>query len=221
MKQQHRTVRADCMEAVSARWSEESLVHLLIAAAGSGRRMGAECNKLLLPLAGSRCVLLEPPFESLPLHWEQILFEVAGRGFKILIAHPERCAQLAQQPMLVERLLETGVYLQVNWTSLLGYHGKLVQKTAHHLARSGAIHCMATDSHNTRERSALIVRRGAEELAALVGRKNLALLTVENPARVLNGNGMQNIDMTALPQLRRGKPAGWSLFRDWFGLRRG
>ena len=29
-----------------------SLVHLLIAAAGSGRRMGAATNKLLLPLAG-------------------------------------------------------------------------------------------------------------------------------------------------------------------------
>jgi 2-C-methyl-D-erythritol 4-phosphate cytidylyltransferase len=40
------------MEAVSACCSEESLVHLLIAAAGSGRRMGADRNKLLLPLAG-------------------------------------------------------------------------------------------------------------------------------------------------------------------------
>ena len=34
----------------------ESLVHLLIVAAGSGRRMGAEGNKLLLPVAG-RAVL--------------------------------------------------------------------------------------------------------------------------------------------------------------------
>ena len=27
-------------------------MHLLIAAAGSGKRMGGKCNKLLLPLAG-------------------------------------------------------------------------------------------------------------------------------------------------------------------------
>ena len=40
------------METVSACWGQESLVHLLIAAAGSGRRMGADRNKLLLPLAG-------------------------------------------------------------------------------------------------------------------------------------------------------------------------
>ena len=44
------------MEAVSACPGQESLVHLLIAAAGSGRRMGADRNKLLLPLAG-RCVI--------------------------------------------------------------------------------------------------------------------------------------------------------------------
>ena len=40
------------METVSTCWGQESLVHLLIAAAGSGRRMGADRNKLLLPLAG-------------------------------------------------------------------------------------------------------------------------------------------------------------------------
>ena len=165
----------------------------------------------MIPLAGGSYVLIELPFQRLPLHWEQILFEVAGRGFKILIAHPERCAQLAQQPMLVERLLETGVYLQVNWTSLLGYHGKLAQKTAHHLARSGAIHCMATDSHDTRERSALIVRRGAEELAALVGRKNLALLTVENPARVLNGGPMKNLDISAVPKPANLREKFWGM----------
>jgi 2-C-methyl-D-erythritol 4-phosphate cytidylyltransferase len=40
------------MENVSACSRQESLVHLLIAAAGSGRRMGADRNKLLLPLLG-------------------------------------------------------------------------------------------------------------------------------------------------------------------------
>ena len=40
------------MEVLSPCLRQESLVHLLIAAAGSGRRMGADRNKLLLPLAG-------------------------------------------------------------------------------------------------------------------------------------------------------------------------
>ena len=40
------------MEAVSDCCQQESLVHLLIAAAGSGRRMGADRNKLLVKLRG-------------------------------------------------------------------------------------------------------------------------------------------------------------------------
>ncbi len=40
------------MEGVSACLRQESLVHLLIAAAGSGRRMGGDRNKLLLSIAG-------------------------------------------------------------------------------------------------------------------------------------------------------------------------
>nr|WP_255476151.1 2-C-methyl-D-erythritol 4-phosphate cytidylyltransferase [Synechococcus sp. BSF8S] len=49
----------------------ESLVHLLIAAAGSGRRMGGERNKLLLPVAG-RPVLawtLEAALATAEISW--------------------------------------------------------------------------------------------------------------------------------------------------------
>ena len=49
---------------------------------------------LLLPLADSRYVLIETPFERLPAYWEQLFFQVAGSGYRVLLAHPERCAQL-------------------------------------------------------------------------------------------------------------------------------
>ena len=166
----------------------------------------------VIPLAGGSYVLIELPLQRLPLHWEQILFAVAGQGFKILIAHPERCEQLVRDPLLVERLLETGVYLQMNWTSLLGYHGKATFKAARRLIRAGAVHCMATDSHDTLERSALIVRRGAEELARLAGRRNLARLTMENPAKVLNGSNMAKMELESIPQPANRREKFWGFF---------
>lgn len=69
------------MEAVSACCSEESLVHLLIAAAGSGRRMGADRNKLLLPLAG-RPVLawtLDAALKSGSIEWIGIVGQPVDR----------------------------------------------------------------------------------------------------------------------------------------------
>jgi 2-C-methyl-D-erythritol 4-phosphate cytidylyltransferase len=59
------------MEVLSACLRQESLVHLLIAAAGSGRRMGADRNKLLLPLAGRPLIAwtLDAAMEAERISW--------------------------------------------------------------------------------------------------------------------------------------------------------
>ena len=70
------------MEDVSPCLLQESLVHLLIAAAGSGRRMGADRNKLLLPLAG-RPVLawtLEAALEAKAIAWIGLLGQPVDRA---------------------------------------------------------------------------------------------------------------------------------------------
>ena len=77
------------------------------------------------------------------------------------MAHPERCAQLAVNPQLADRLIESGVYLQANWDSFLGKHGRSALGMAHYLAESGYIHCLATDSHNPQERHAAHVELAA------------------------------------------------------------
>ena len=59
------------MEVVSPCLRQESLVHLLIAAAGSGRRMGADRNKLLLALAGRPLIAwtLEAAMQAERISW--------------------------------------------------------------------------------------------------------------------------------------------------------
>jgi len=75
-------MRADCMEAVSPCLLQESLVHLLIAAAGSGRRMGADRNKLLLPLL-QRPVLawtLQAALQARTIRWIGIVGQESDRA---------------------------------------------------------------------------------------------------------------------------------------------
>ena len=69
------------MEAVSACLRQESLVHLLIAAAGSGRRMGADRNKLLLPLAGKPVIAwtLEAALAAERIRWVGIVGQEIDR----------------------------------------------------------------------------------------------------------------------------------------------
>ncbi len=158
---------------------------------------------LLLPLADSRYVLIETPFERLPVGWEHIFFQIAGRGYRVLLGHPERCTQLARNHTLFERLIDIGVYFQVNWGSFTGFYGRLALKTARLLAHKGYIHCLATDSHDRSDRSADVVGKAIPDIEALIGAANLDLLSKGNPSRVFADQPME--PMSSPPALRNVK----------------
>ena len=143
----------------------------------------------LLTLGETSYVLIETPFQQFPLGWEQVIFEMLSKGYFILMAHPERCAQLAASPQMVNGLIASGVHLQVNWDSFLGYHGRSALRMADYLADSRYIHCLATDSHNPQERHAAHVKHAATKIQKLVGSENLQRIASENPQRIL-----RNID---------------------------
>jgi len=145
-------------------------------------------------LAGTSYVLIEPPFQQLPLGWEHAIFDVLSKGFAVLLAHPERCAQLAAKPQLCDRLIESGVYLQVNWDSFLGHHGRTTQKMAIYLASKGYVHCLATDSHDAKSRNARQTQPAAEAVEPLIGRQNLHIISRENPMRVLRNDPLVSMD---------------------------
>ncbi len=145
-------------------------------------------------LAGTSYVLIEPPFQRLPLGWDQAVFNVLSRGFSVLLAHPERCAQLSAKPQLCDKLIESGVYFQVNWDSFLGHHGRTTQKMAIYLATRGYIHCLATDSHDAKSRNAIQVQRTAETIEELMGPSNLHLISKENPVRVMRNEAQMSME---------------------------
>jgi protein-tyrosine phosphatase len=144
-------------------------------------------NGELLTLGQSSYVLIEAPFQQFPLGWEQMIFAVLSKGYSILLAHPERCAQLAARPNLVDRMVESGIYFQVNWDSFLGYNGRQALRMARYMADKGYIHCLATDSHNPKDRHAAHVKFAAVKIKKLIGHQNLQIIASENPQRVLRG----------------------------------
>jgi len=148
----------------------------------------------VLTLAGTSCVLVEPPFQRLPLGWDQAVFNVLSHGFTVLLAHPERCTQLAANPRLCDQLIESGVYFQVNWDSFAGHHGRATQKMAIYLASKGYIHCLATDSHDAEIRNSAQVRLVEARIEELVGHRNLKLIAGENPIRVLRNEPLMSMD---------------------------
>ena len=105
--------------------------------------------------------------------WEQVIFSILAKGYSILLAHPERCVQLAANPDLIERLIKTGVFLQVNLGSFLGQYGRTAMNTARKMAGRGWIHCLATDSHQPGGHAPERIGEATATLQRLIGRENL------------------------------------------------
>ena len=166
----------------------------------------------LLSLGSSSCLLIEPPFQQFPIGWEQVIFSILSRGYSILLAHPERCLQLADKPRLIDELVDSGVYFQVSWGSFLGKYGRTVARTAQLLAENGFIHCLATDSHYPNGRNLNNIQVAAAKLRQIIGGDHLWRIVRENPQRLLRGEALQPMTKSEAAVKKKSKP-GWYFWK--------
>lgn len=164
----------------------------------------------LLPLGGSSCLLIEPSHQQFPPGWLQVIFTVLSKGYTILLAHPERCPQLAANPDLVQELIEAGVYLQVNWGSFSGLYGRTAKRAATLLAKNGWIHCLATDSHRPERPITTEIQRAAVKLGKLIGHENLRQITLLNPQNVLRNEALRPMQIAGAMSRQKSRP-----WRQW------
>ena len=96
----------------------------------------------------ARWVLIEAPLFGGDLDgFLAATAEVRARGFATLIGHPERCAVLMQERGAVAAERRAGARLQVNGSSLTGFHGADALARGLELIRSGAADVIASDAH--------------------------------------------------------------------------
>jgi protein-tyrosine phosphatase len=92
-------------------------------------------------------VLMELPFHG-SLDLSVALAEhIEAAGLTPVIAHPERAEAVLADPSAAERLRERGWLLQVNATSLLGYHAPEVEAAGWRLVDEGLADLVASDGH--------------------------------------------------------------------------
>jgi len=172
----------------------------LQAAVGSGLRIALggeihagpqlldEVGKLpdagILPLAGSRYLLIEfSPFTT-AAQASDLMHEMGIAGWRPVIAHPEFIPWLARDPELLGHLVSLGATVQVTAMSLTGDFGRRPQQDALAFLDAGLVHFVASDSHGTRNRPPGL-RRAYETIAARHSGEMAQRLTTDNPRAVL------------------------------------
>lgn len=94
-------------------------------------------------------VLMEVPFHGSLRLAEALAGHIQSSGLTPVIAHPERSERVAADHGVAAALHERGWLLQLNATSLLGYHGSEIEATAWRLLARGRIDLVASDGHRT------------------------------------------------------------------------
>lgn len=129
--------------------------------------------------------LVELPFRGSVPAMADLLFHLARRRVRPLLAHPERCAEFDKAGRAAEAV-RLGAALQLNLGSLAGVYGRHVRKQAEAFLDDRLYAVAATDLHHP---------DGAEEwlpealdlLEERAGTAEVERLCAANPRRVLGG----------------------------------
>lgn len=97
---------------------------------------------------GNKYLLFETPFLAEPFQLKDFIFTAATKGYKVILAHPERYLYLQHNLNKAQDLLDRGVLFQVNISSITGYYSKEVQKMAFTLIDRGWVHWLGSDCHH-------------------------------------------------------------------------
>lgn len=139
-------------------------------------------------LGGGKFLLFEPPLNGPAPFIDRMVFDLQLKGYKILIAHPERIAAFQRRIDMVEKLVEQGCLTSVTAGSAAGQFGGNVKRFTHDLFARGLVHNLASDAHDAEWRSPALrptLEKAVEELPELEGW--LDYLTVEVPQAILAG----------------------------------
>lgn len=168
----------------------------------------------IIPLAGSRYVLMELASNNVPPLLDQPIYRMQLEGWIPIIAHPERNIVFQAKPELLASLVELGVRFQVTAGSLTGDFGSAAQRAAEAWIAAGLIHFVATDAHNTGKRPPK-VRAAIAALKAFAGERVANALVRGNPAAVVANRPLEYEPEPSLPR----NSGFFTRLRAFFGQR--
>lgn len=100
-------------------------------------------------------LLFEISFVNYPQNLPDIIKKMQDKGYKPVLAHPERYPYLYESLERYHSIKETGCYFQMNTISLTGYYGKSSQKIAEELVDHQMIDFIGSDMHHIKHAIAL------------------------------------------------------------------
>lgn len=174
----------------------------------------ARAKELMTVGDGGRYLLLELPYQQIPLQVDDTIFQLRLLGITPLMAHPERVAYYLEDIERVVASVRLGALTQVTGSSLTGRFGEKARDFAKALLRRNLIHVLASDAHDVRYRPPVLseaVRAAALEVGETAARR----MVEETPQAILDGKELEPEE----PRPRRARPGIGARLRSLFSRR--
>jgi tyrosine-protein phosphatase YwqE len=112
-------------------------------------------------------ILVEMSYFSAPLNLYELLFKIQLKGYKPVLAHPERYHFYHTDLKNYYQLKQAGCLFQLNLLSLTGQYGKGVQKISEKLLKENLYDFVGTDTHH-QNHLALLPKIGTKKTLAKI-----------------------------------------------------
>lgn len=136
----------------------------------------------ILPLAGSRYLLLELGRWGGVDEAVHLVHETTVAGWRPILAHPELIPWLDLD--LLAHLVRLGATAQVTAMSVTGDFGRRPMQDSHRMIEAGLAHFLASDAHDTRRRPPGL-RRAWQMIEDRWGDGLARRMTIDNPRAVV------------------------------------
>jgi protein-tyrosine phosphatase len=129
-------------------------------------------------------LLVETPYGELAPGFEDLLFALTARGYRLLLAHPERSPSFQRDPRRLAAIARRGTLLQITAASVAAPRASSARRLALALVTEGVAHVIASDQHGAGIRTTLSTGVAA---AARVAPARAAWMSHTAPAAILAG----------------------------------
>jgi protein-tyrosine phosphatase len=148
-------------------------------------------------------VLLELPYQQIPMKVDDTIFQLRLLGITPIMAHPERVAYYLEDFDRIVASVRLGALTQVTGSSISGRFGTKARDFAVRMLEQNLIHILASDSHDVRYRPP-ILSDARQAVAKLAGETTARLLVEDNPRSILAGEDVELEPPPPEPPARRG-----------------
>ena len=136
-------------------------------------------------LNDSRFLLIELPMSGEYNNYFDIFEDLINKGYRVVLAHPERYISFQNDFNKVLELENIGVLFQSNLESILGSYGKGAIKTLKKLLKSKKISFLASDIHH-RKHDYNKFLKAKKKIRHYLSKEELNILLNENPSKIIN-----------------------------------